>query len=657
MADEREAALAAALSLQQNGRLAEAERLFRSAIATSGTATDALHARALAGLGATLLALGRLDEALAACEAAAAVVPNSAEANFNLAGAYIAARRPADALACYERTLAANPSQVEAHYGMGMALGLLARPDEAAAAYEKALAIDPDFAEAALALGRTLQKLGRHEEAARRFAQALDVDPDYTEARFGLATSLLALERNVEAVAAFDQVLASAPDHTAAHRGRARTLAALGRHEEALENLSRAAELLPSDARVALELARGFNALGRTDEAIAACERAVALDPESATAHADLGALLVISGRIAEAEAAYRKAIALEPRKATYYADVAGLRRVQRDDPLLDAMEALACDMATLPELEQAALHFALGKAYADVGEPERSFAHYREGGALKRRSLAYDSAQTIGLMDRIRTICTADLIASRAGWGHLSDVPILIVGMPRSGTSLAEQILASHPDIHGAGERTDLTNAVGPGFPETVPAMSPGELRAFGGRYAAGLSALAPGAARITDKLPSNFLYLGLIRMCLPNARIIHMRRDPIDTCLSCFTTSFAGDSLPYTYDLAELGGFYSAYARLMAHWRNVLGADGFLEVEYEALVDDFEAQAQRIVGYCGLPWDDACLAFHETRRAVRTASAVQVRQPLYRSSVGRWRPAGSVLQPLLDAIAGKRG
>jgi tetratricopeptide (TPR) repeat protein len=654
MTAEREAALATALSYLESGRPADAERIYRALV--EGAAKDTPHARALAGLGAALLTQGRLDDAIAACEAAIAIDADLAEANFNLAGAYVAANRLADALACYAKGVAAKPDLVEAYYGMGVVLGLLHRPQEAAAAYENALAIDADFAEAACELGKTLQALGRHEESAQRFKQALDVDPDYAEARFGQAMAYLVLERHADAVTAFDRVLASEPNRVAAHRGRAGALVALQRHVEALENFRRAAQLLPDDARIAHELAGALDAANHHDEAIAACERAVALDPNLAAAHGDLGALLVMSGRFTEAEASYIKAVALEPRRVIHYAALAGLRKMRSDDPILLEMEKLARDVASLSQPDQLSLHFALGKAYAACGEHERSFEHYLKGNALKRESLTYDERQMLGRIERIRYFFTPALMASRMGSGDPSPVPVFIVGMPRSGTTLAEQILASHPQLFGAGERIDLQKAAGQTYPECVLAMTHGALTSFGSNYVAGLAPLAPGAARIIDKMPNNFHYLGLIRLALPNARIIHMRRDPVDTCLSCFTTRFKGDNLPFSYDLAELGRYYRAYEKLMEHWRKLLGSDGFLEVDYEALVDDVEGQARRMVSYCGLTWNDACLTFYKTKREVRTASAVQVRQPIYRTSVGRARPSDAVLKPLLDALTAER-
>ncbi len=265
-----------------------------------------------------------------------------------------------------------------------------------------------------------------------------------------------------------------------------------------------------------------------------------------------------------------------------------------------------------------------------------------------------------LAAMERIRHVFSIELMTARRGVGDPSDVPVFIVGMPRSGTTLVEQMLASHPAVFGAGERLELLHAIerlgagrlgGVPFPEAAWTMSADELRRLGSEYVAALRSLAPSAARITDKMPSNFRFVGLIRLILPNARIIHVSRDPVDTCLSCFSKLFSGEQ-SFTYDLAELGRVYRAYQRLMAHWRATLPEGAMLEVSYEALVQDFAAEVRRIVAYCGLPWEETCLKFYETRRPVHTASMTQVRQPIYASSVGRWRPDRALIRPLLEAL-----
>jgi hypothetical protein len=254
-------------------------------------------------------------------------------------------------------------------------------------------------------------------------------------------------------------------------------------------------------------------------------------------------------------------------------------------------------------------------------------------------------------------------LIAAKSG-GDASQIPIFVLGMPRSGTTLIEQIIASHPMVHGGGELQALNEIVLGGrevtdnvipFPESVPALDPSAVQQIGARYVDVLRRLAVkagrNAERVTDKMPSNYYFVGLIHLALPNAKIVHAVRDPVDTCISCFSKLFSAEQ-NHTYDLGELGRYYRRYQRLMEHWRHVLPPGRMLEVRYEEVVADLEGQVRRIISHCGLPWDDRCLSFHKTERPVRTASATQVRQPIYKSAVGRWRVYEEQLGPLLDAL-----
>jgi hypothetical protein len=305
-------------------------------------------------------------------------------------------------------------------------------------------------------------------------------------------------------------------------------------------------------------------------------------------------------------------------------------------------------------------LHFALGKAFDDLGQHERSFRHLRDGNALKRAGLAYQEKEVLLLLERIRTAFTPELMQQKYGEGHHSDVPVFVVGMPRSGTTLVEQILASHSKVYGAGEietfyqaiaKFRSRNGAAAEFPDFVQAMSPEALRDLGSDYIQLTKSAAPSAERIVNKLPLNFKYVGLIHLALPQARVIHICRNPLDTCFSCFSLLFTG-AQSFSYDLGELGRYYRGYAAVMDHWRNVLPRGVMIEVQYEDLIADLEGQARAIVDHCGLPWEDSCLAFHQTKREVKTASSVQVREPLYRTSIGRWRPYEKFLQPLIQAL-----
>ncbi len=504
-------------------------------------------------------------------------------------------------------------------FQQGLALHQAGRFTEAERLYRAVLRRNGDHLEAVYNLGLLRLLGGDCEAAAKLLRKALHRRPNLAEAHNALAVALRTLGRPDEAIVHFEKALAVKPDFAEAHNNLGATLLPLRRH----------------------------------DEALAQFDRALALKPDLAEAYHGRGTVLRILGRLDMAQQALERAVALAPRKAEFYRSLAESKRFAEDDPHRAQIEALARDMAALPEEEQVHLHFALGKVYGDAGEDQRAFDHLLQGNALKRRRIVYDEAAALARLDRTRALFSAEVVRERAGQGDPSPVPVFIIGMPRSGTTLVEQMLASHPQVHGAGELSDFAAAVAAlDGPDGVPPDIGGEeLRRIGADYLARVTPAAPMARHITDKMPANFRFAGLIHLALPNARIIHISRDPVDTCLSCFSILFGGDQ-PFTYELGELGRYYRGYAALMAHWRRVLPPGVMLEVRYEALVGDFEPQARRILAHCGLAWDDACLDFHNTERPVHTASAAQVRRPVYQTSVGRWRPPGDVLRPLLDAL-----
>jgi tetratricopeptide (TPR) repeat protein len=400
---------------------------------------------------------------------------------------------------------------------------------------------------------------------------------------------------------------------------------------------------------------------GMPEAAITHYIKAIALAPEDAVIHSNLGRLLAELGRIGEARAAFEKAVALSPRCGAHYLNLVYCDRVAADDAHLPAMEKLVQDQNGLREQDRIDLDFALGKACADIGQHARSFEYLLRGNARKRKLLIYDEGAALGELERIARVFDAKRVRKGKRLGNPSYRPVFIVGMPRSGTSLIEQILASHPRVFGAGELAAFQNVVAGlqrgdygalPFPELILNLPGHRFRELGQRYLEVVMPLAQAAARITDKMPGNFRFAGLIHLALPNARIIHVQRDPIDTCLSCFSIQFTAGGSEYSYDLGELGRCYRAYATLMAHWRNVLPAGVMIDVQYEDLVDNPGREARRLLAHCGLEWDERCLSFTGTARPVRTASAAQVRRPIFQSSVGRWRPDTALLQPLLDGL-----
>jgi tetratricopeptide (TPR) repeat protein len=433
-----------------------------------------------------------------------------------------------------------------------------------------------------------------------------------------------------------------------------------GWFDDAVAAYRRTIRLRPDDAEVFCNLAMALAALDCVEEADASFRRAIALFPDYAAAYNNLGLLLRERGRIAEAGRAIKRAIKLDPQNLGFYDNLALVRPFAVRDRYFLALKAMARDAAMLPEADRIHLHFSLAKAYEDIGQPAAAFQHLLQGNALKRRHVVYDEAEVLGRMERMRQIISADFIAARHGSGDPSPRPVFIVGMPRSGTTLLEQILASHPQVFGAGELHLLDRMAGhvrgllpgtPPFPKMMLAMSATHYRTLAAFYLERLARHAPDAVRITDKMTANFLFCGLIHLALPNATIVHMVRDPIDTCVSCFGTHFI-EGQGHTYDLAALGRYYRHYRALMAHWHQVLPPGRIVDVQYEDLVADLEGTARRVVAHCGLPWDDRCLDFHRTERTVRTASATQVRRPIYKDSVGRWRGVKDFLGPLLTEL-----
>lgn len=554
--------------------------------------------------------------------------PRSAELYNNLGILFHELKRDTDAVRCYERALFLQPDYAIALNNFGIALVSLDRYDAAVEKYKAALAIQPRFAEALNNLGVALHHLKRDEAAAMRFRQALEVQPGYFDALNNLAQSLKALEQ-------FD---------------------------EAVEKFRLAVGVQPQNIKLRLYLAETLARAQRTEEAIGAYRQVIGLQPESSDAHAGLGFLLQEIGQIAEAKASFETAISIDPRRPSYYRGWAFNSKVFDADVSFKKMQKLAEAMPSLNAAAQTQLHFALSKALADIGRQDDAFGHLLEGNRLKRETVVYDEAQELEAMSRIPGIFTAEFLLRQKRIDRDASLPVFIVGMPRSGSTLVEQILASHPVVAAAGEFRGLLETVSQvakrncelAIPEQA-FWTPENLDEIAQTYLHALECIAAESGkrnliRITDKRLGNYRLVGLIRMLFPTARIIHTKRNPVDTCLSCFSLLF--EDTKFSYDLGELGRCYSGYRRVMQHWKEILPPDAILDVTYENVVNDIEFEARRLVAYCGLDWDPACLSFYATPRPVRTASVVQVRQPIYRDSLKKWRPGPEILRKLLDNL-----
>jgi len=520
-----------------------------------------------------------------------------------------------------------------------------------------ALALEPRQLTILSGLGLIHLRLGDCEAAVTLLDRALAENPDHLTALNNRGNALLDLQRFEEALADYDRVLVFQPSLAQAHYNRGNALSRLERFDAALAAYDRTLLLHPAYAEAWHNRGNVLRALQRPNEALASYDRALALKPDTPDFLNDKGLVLSEIGRLKEAEEGFEKAIRLQPARPIFYAHLASIRKFRSGDAFLEAMQSLSGQTTTFPQEERTALHFALGKALADSGDHDNAFGHFIEGNGLKRAINGYDEALALDIIARTQKAFTAAVIAAGAQSGDPSQEPIFILGMPRSGSTLIEQTLASHPLVHGAGEINDFARAAaqvaGPAAsPELLAHLSEQQVHRIGRDYGARLKKMAPQASRITDKMLDNFRLIGLIHMALPNARILHTRRDPLDICVSCFSKLFEKNNLPFTYDLAELGRYYRAYEGLMEHWRRVLPQNVMLDLQYEEIIADFEGKAREILAFCGLDWDPRCLAFHETERPVRTASQTQVREPLFKSSVGRWRVYEKHLGPLLDAL-----
>jgi len=474
--------------------------------------------------------------------------------------------------------------------------------------------------------GDVASRGGRNGEAAQLLARALEVAPAFTAARYAYAMVLTWLDRVQEALAEADRLLAAQPANALYRHLRASSLLRLGDDEAAAEAYAAVLEA----------------------------------HPDQAVSWLSYGHALKTIGRQAEAVAAYRRSLALDPGLGEAWWSLANLKTVRFAEADIVAMQAaLAGELA---DGERFQLHFALGKALEDAGRDAEAFQHYLQGNAMHRARLAYDPAETTGQMRRTKALLNRAFFAARAGQGTPHADPIFIVGLPRSGSTLVEQILASHSRVEGTQELPYIpalaARLAGPArresegaYPDILAALSPQEFAALGEEYLARAQThRKTGRPLFIDKLPNNFAHVGLIQLILPNAKIIDARRHPLGCCLSGFKQHFAVGQ-PFTYDLTDIGRYYADYVELMAHFdANLPGR--VHRVIYEHLVADPEAEVRRLLDHCGLPFEETCLRFYENRRAVRTASSEQVRQPIFTDATDHWRRFEPWLDPLKTAL-----
>jgi len=632
---------------------------------------------------------GDADGAGDLCRQALATAPTDVDLLTLLGVALLASHRPLEALEPLQQAVRLAPRFARARENLGQALLQAGRLDEAISELRLAAQLDPRSESARLKLGHVLALSGAGDEADTVFEEVFGLAPD--RGRLAEAAEHLREGRVRDCERICRDLLARRPDDVNALRLLAKTEAEAERWRRAERLLLRALELAPGFSDARLDLARAYKQQDRLGEAVDCAAAAVEGNPRNPNAHylhasmlavagrhedalasyrraldinhfhpaawVGMGHLLKTLGRQDEGVAAYRTAIEQRPNFGEVYWSLANLKTFRFTGEEIAEMERR---LAEEPLDEDARVHFlfTLGKAWEDEGEYARAFGYYSGACEMQRVRISYDPVDTEVVNERIRGVFTGDFIRERANFGCEDPAPIFIVGLPRSGSTLIEQILASHSQVEGTAELPDVGRVIGElsgrfqgeAYPEAARLLDAGGWRSLGESYLQRTQRHRTGLPRFTDKMPNNFPSIGLIHLMLPNAKIIDARRHPLDSCFGTFKQHFA-QGQTFSYDLVEIGEYFLEYRRMMRHWQAVLPGR-VLEVRYEDMVRDQEGQTRRLLEHCGLPWEDACLRFYETERAVRTASSEQVRQPIYTSSVNHWRNFREELAPLIEVL-----
>ncbi len=615
--------LARGVKYHKAGRLRKAEQIYTNILKVHPDLADCLHLK-----GFVAHQLGKNETAIEFITKAIQQNPGDSSYHYNLSLPFLALNKLDEAISCLQRTIQLNPELIQAHVNLGNIFQELGRFDEAISHYNKAQQLSPDDPFVHLNMGNVLQSQGKFGEAISSYEKALSLHPAFAEAYYNMGNACKAQ----------------------------------GKIEHAVSCYKSAVRLNPGDPNAFHNMGNSFQDLNKLNDAKACYQKAIQIRPDGIEAYYHLGDVFYNQGDFQEALFWHRKALELRPDCAeAFYSMVRGMKITKHDTKeIFEIADRLKeCELS---EDGRICMNFALGKVYDDLGMFEEAFQHYQKANELERSKHTYHSEESSDSITKIIQTFDAVFFKHSNSWGNDSQAPIFIVGMPRSGTSLVEQIIASHPKVFGAGEldfffkleRTLASEGRPVTYPEYMQWFDREVAFSVANAYLDSIGNLSASNGKdlyVTDKMPHNFLYLGLIYSLFPNARFIHCQRHPLDNCLSIYFQKFTQEH-PYSYDLKELGLSYLDYRRLMAYWDEVLPAK-ILHVRYEDLVRGQEESSRQLIAYCGLEWDSQCLEFHKNTRPVFTSSNWQVRQPIYKSSMNRWENYDRFLQPLRVLLA----
>jgi tetratricopeptide (TPR) repeat protein len=582
--------------------------------------------------------------------------PEIPKAHFELGHALFGQGRGPEAVECFERVVELTPDKSIAHMDLSLAYSKVGRSKDARQALEESFRLDPGRKE--LLQAAEHHRAGRHEDAERIYRDILVRDPKNISAMRLLGSLAFDVGRYRIATKFLKQTVELAPRFFAAWTDLAQSLTKSHKFDEAEEAINQAIRLEPALPYPRMLLGTLLTKAGRYEDAIDAYKSALEKQPDHGGSLIGLGNLLKTIGRQDEAIRTYRDCVEKFPSFGEAYYSLANLKTFRFTDEEIANMEQHV-ENERLPEESRVNINFALGKAYEDRGEYGPAFACYQRGNDMRRMNESYDPVQTEVIHDRIIETFTQEYLDTNEGNGDPDPAPIFIVGLPRSGSTLIEQILASHTLVEGTHELADLGRVIGSinrqrpagaRYPEAFRQFDAERLRALGQKYLTSTQRHRTGLPHFTDKMPNNFPSIGMLHLILPNAKIINAHRHPLDSCMGSYKQLFFGGQA-FTYDLIEIGEYYLEYRRMMDYWHQVLPGK-VLDIRYEDMVADQEVQTRRLLDYCELPFEEECLRFYETDRAVNTASSEQVRQPIYSKSVNSWRRFEEHLAPLIEVL-----
>jgi tetratricopeptide (TPR) repeat protein len=610
--------------------------------------------------GITLQEMKRHEDALTSYDKAIALKPDYLEALNNRGLVLRQMTRFADALASYDKAIAVKPGNAVAHNNRGLTLQELKQYDLALASFDRALALKPDYAVAHNNRGVALREMNQFADALASFDRAIALKPDYAMAYNNRGLILREMRRYTDALASFDKAITIRPDNAMIHNNRGLALQEMKLYDDSLASCDKAIALKPDCAEAHSTRGATLSQLKLYDDALASCDKAIWLKPDYAEAYQNRGVILVSKGDMQEAERMFLKALALKPDLPMPLFSLAKIRKYQDADHADVKAIQILLNKPGVSLSDKEHLYFALGKIYDDCGLYDDAFESYRQANQICNAAASYDPERVTGITNRVIDVFTEHFLAQTFSFASDNESPLFVVGMPRSGTTLMASILSNHRSIGTAGELptiAEFSHCLGKlverdiPYPQAVAHITPAVAFRLINDYVKRLRRdIGSGVPLVIDKNPLNFRHLGFISMLFPKARIIHCMRHPIDTCLSNYYQHFSLN-YDYSFDLRNIGHFYGEYVRTMEHWRTALPGK-MIEVSYEDMIMNTEKMARATLDSLGLEWDERCLAPHTNPAPVETASNWQVRQPIYKESLDRWRNYEKHLAPLKEML-----